>query len=101
MKSLILILIFISNLSFSHQTKELRLETKVKGINCILDVKTIQNRLLKTEGIKSCSVQKVGSVTNFEIIYDDKKTSKKEIHKIIEDTPGCKNHKERPYKIKL
>ncbi len=100
MKSLILILIFISNLSFSHQTKELMLETKVKGINCALDVRTIQNRLIKTEGVKSCSVQKAGSVTNFNIIYDDKKTSKKEIYKVIEDTPGCKNQKERPYKVK-
>ena len=100
MKSLILALILISNLSFSHQTKELTLETKVKGITCALDVKTIQNRLTKTEGVKSCSVQKAGSVTSFKIIYDDKKTSKKEIYKIIEDTPGCKNHKERPYKVK-
>ena len=100
MKSFILAVILISNLSFSNQTKELTLETKVKGITCVLDVKTIQNRLIKTEGINSCSVQKVGSVTSFKITYDDKKISKKEIQKIIEDTPGCKNHKEKPYKVK-
>jgi copper chaperone CopZ len=74
---------------------------KVKGITCASDVKTIATNITKIEGVKECNPGKQGPVTTFEIIYNPALVTEKEIISAIEETGGCKNPDDRPYKVKL
>ena len=74
---------------------------KVKGVGCQTDIKTISENVQKLDGVSSCSVVKQGATTSFSVEYDADKVSKETIHATIEDTPGCKDPKDRPYKVKV
>lgn len=87
-----------ANQSTSNNTKTITL--KVKGITCSSDLKTIALNVEKLKGVSTCKAGKQGTTSSFEIIFDPKLVSEKEIHRAIEDTGGCKNPDERPYKIK-
>jgi copper chaperone CopZ len=77
------------------------LTTKVKGITCSSDLKTISKNVEKLKGISACITTKKGPTTTFEIAYDPAVTTVEEIYLAIEGTSGCKNPEDRPYKIKL
>jgi copper chaperone CopZ len=73
---------------------------KVKGITCSSDLKTIATNVEKLKGVKSCKPGKTGPTSTFEIRYTSSLVSEKEIYAAIEETGGCKNPADRPYKVK-
>lgn len=73
---------------------------KVKGLNCAMDVQTISDQVEKLKGVSSCSSLKMGTTSKFEIKYHPAWVSRKEIETAIENTPGCENINDRPYKVK-
>ena len=79
-------------------TKTIKL--KVKGITCSSDLKTISANVEKLTGVSSCKAGKMGTTSSFEIKFNPILVTEKEINKTIENTGGCENPNERPYKIK-
>lgn len=79
----------------------INLPIKVKGITCSKDVATISDNVKKMKGVSSCKLVKKGATSSFDVSFDSSLVSQEDIIKIIEDTPGCKNPKDRPYKVKI
>ncbi len=73
---------------------------KVKGITCSNDVKTITGNIEKLGGIQRCKADKPGATTSFELFYNPARVSEKDIIAAIENTGGCENPNEKPYKVK-
>ncbi|WP_017259393.1 heavy-metal-associated domain-containing protein [Pedobacter arcticus] len=76
------------------------LTTKVKGITCSSDLKTISANVEKLKGVKACKAGKTGPTTAFEVSYNPALITEKEIYSAIQGTPGCKSPNDRPYQIK-
>ena len=76
------------------------IEVKVKGVGCSADIKSISENVEKLDGVSRCKVLKKGATTRFEVYLLPSKVEKTEIFATIEDTPGCKNPNDRPYKVK-
>jgi copper chaperone CopZ len=82
------------------QTKQ-TIKVKVSGITCAGDSKDIQKSVEKVNGIIECKpVGKPSATSVFEITFNPAIVSEKEIRKAVEDTPGCENPDDRPYKVK-
>lgn len=73
---------------------------KVKGITCSSDVKTITGNIEKLIGVQRCKADKPGATTSFELSYNPARVSEKDIIAVIENTGGCENPNEKPYKVK-
>lgn len=73
---------------------------QVKGVGCNEDVKSIAANIEKLEGVVKCKPLKRGATTRFEVEYESATTTMQQIYIAVEDTPGCKNPKSRPYKVK-
>lgn len=73
---------------------------KVKGITCSNDLKTIATNVEKVAGVTTCKTGKMGATSTFEVKFNPKKASMKDIHSAIENTSGCENPNDRPYKVK-
>jgi len=98
---------FFSNNAFSQTNSptaqveaEKTISVKVKGVGCVQDLKTISANVEKIDGVTSCKTVKRGATTTFEIIMSPGLVTEDTIHEAIEDTPGCKNPNDRPYKVK-
>ncbi len=74
---------------------------KVKGVGCANDLKSIAGNVEKLDGVSSCKAVKMGATSSFEVVYNPSLVEEKAIHAAIEDTAGCSNPKDRPYKVKL
>ena len=77
------------------------ISVKVKGITCSMDLKTIAANLEKLQGVSSCKSTKGGATSVFDVAFNPLLISEKEIYKVIENTGGCENPNDRPYKVKL
>jgi copper chaperone CopZ len=77
------------------------IDVKVKGITCSKDLKTIGDNVEKLAGVSSCKAIKKGATTTFEVIMNPSMVTDKAIYTAIENTGGCKNPNDRPYKVKL
>jgi copper chaperone CopZ len=75
--------------------------TKVKGVTCGDDVKTLAANIEKLAGVTSCKAGKKGPTTSFEVTFNPALVSEKEIQDAIQNTGGCKNPNDRPYTVKL
>ena len=64
------------------------------------DLKNIASNVEKVEGVSTCKTGKMGATSSFEIKYNPKKANIKDIHSAIENTSGCENPNDRPYKVK-
>jgi copper chaperone CopZ len=73
---------------------------KVKGLHCADDVKTISEGITKLNGVTSCTAGNPGATTSFTVKFDPARVSETEIRKAIENTGGCDNPEEKPYKVK-
>jgi copper chaperone CopZ len=82
----------------SDSTKTITI--KVKGVTCAGDLKTIASNVEKVEGVATCKTGKMGATSSFEVSYNPKKANIKDIHAAIENTGGCENPNDRPYKVK-
>jgi copper chaperone CopZ len=76
------------------------LSTKVKGITCETDLVTISANIEKLDGVRACKTGKAGPTTKFEIAYNPAVTTEEEIYTAIQNTGGCENPNDRPYKVK-
>lgn len=76
------------------------IEVKVKGVGCADDIKSISKSVQELEGVSSCKTLKKGAVTKFEVNMFSSIVTEEAIFAAIEDTPGCKNPNDRPYKVK-
>ena len=77
------------------------LTVKVTGVGCNTDVRTISTEVAKLDGVNSCEAAKRGAVTRFVVQFDAAVICEEDIYKAVEDTPGCKNPNDRPYRVKL
>ncbi len=86
----------------NYQTTDstLSVKMKVKGVTCAMDLKTISNNVEKLKGVSSCVAGKQGATTSFEVKYNPTLISEKEIIAAIENTSGCEDPNDRPYKVK-
>lgn len=73
---------------------------KVKGITCSNDLKTLSGNVMELKGVSACTPGKMGPVSVFKITFNPALVSTKEIFKAIENTGGCSDPDERPYKVK-
>ena len=80
---------------------ESTMTVKVKGVGCSTDIKMIQDNVKKLDGVLDCTVVKKGATTSFQVIYNKDKVNVESIHAKVEDTPGCSDPKDRPYKVKV
>ena len=104
-KIIIALLVFttIGNTSFAFNNKPLTDSTitiKVKGVTCSNDLKTLADNVKELKGISDCKPGKMGPTSVFKITYNPALVSTKEIYKIIENTGGCSDPNDRPYKVK-
>ena len=77
------------------------LSVEVKGVGCMTDVKTISKNVVQLEGVKSCDLIEKDTLTSFTIKMNPDLVTEEVIHAQIQDTPGCKNPKDRPYTVQL
>ena len=82
----------------TDSTKTVTIE--VKGINCSMDLKMIVANVEKIKSVSSCKAGKMGTTSSLEVKFNPALVTEKEIHTAIENTGGCENPDERPYKIK-
>lgn len=86
------------NTQLTETTKTIK--TKVKGVTCSSDLKTISANVEKLEGVSACTAKKGGATSTFEISYNPALVTEEEIYGAIQETGGCKNPEDRPYKVK-
>ena len=92
-----------SNKSFAQNENRITDTTitiKVKGVTCNNDLKSLSNNVKELQGVSECKPGKTGPVSVFKITYNPALVSLKEIFKAIENTGGCSDPNERPYKVK-
>ena len=84
------------------QTQKLQtIKLKVGGITCSGDCKDIQKVVSKMNGVNACMQMGKPSATSvFEVSFDPVVVSEKQIRSKVEDTPGCDDPSEKPYKVK-
>jgi copper chaperone CopZ len=90
---------FAQNITQNSDTSQ-TITIKVKGVTCAGDLKTIASNVEKVEGVTTCKTGKMGATSSFEVKYNPKKANIKDIHSAIENTGGCENPNDRPYKVK-
>lgn len=86
-----------SNILFSDST----ITIKVKGVTCNNDLKTLANNVKEVKGVSDCKPGKAGPVSVFKITYNPALVNTTDIYKAIENTGGCSDPNDRPYKVKL
>lgn len=103
-KLLIFVLaIMLANIqkNYAQQQDSIKvINIKVKGITCSNDLKTISANVEKLAGVNTCKSGKMGTTSSFEIKFNPTKISEKEIYTVIENTGGCENPDDKPYKVK-
>jgi copper chaperone CopZ len=73
---------------------------KVKGVTCSNDLKTLSTNVKELKGVSECKPGKAGAVSVFKVTYNPAVVNIKDIHKAFENTGGCSDPNDRPYKIK-
>lgn len=82
-------------------TEVTTITVKVTGVGCSNDIRTIGQQVERIEGVTTCEVEKRGATTRFAVTFDPKVASTDDIYAAIEDTPGCKNPNDRPYRVRM
>lgn len=104
-KLIIALLVFtaVGNRSFGYTVKPLADSTitvKVKGVTCSNDLKTLADNVMALKGVSACKPGKAGPVSVFKVTFNPALVGTKEIFKAIENTGGCSDPDDRPYKVK-
>lgn len=86
--------------SLSNAENAVVITIKVKGVTCAMDLKTIASNVEKLDGVGRCRPLKEGAVSTFEVAYNPLKVTEKAIYAAVENTEGCENPADRPYKVK-
>lgn len=101
----VLLFMAIGNKSFAQDDKPstdtvTTITVKVKGVTCSNDLKTLSNNVKDLKGVAECKSGKAGPVSEFQITFNPALVGTKEIYKAIENTGGCGDPNDRPYKVK-
>lgn len=104
-KIIIAIIIFtaVSNKAQATDVSSLSDSTitiKVKGVTCSNDLKTLSANVKELKGVANCKPGKMGPTSVFTITFNPALVTTQQIYKAIEDTGGCSDPNERPYKVK-
>lgn len=104
-KLIIALLVFtaIGNKSFAKNTISFTdsiITIKVKGVTCSNDLKTLSDNVKELKGVSDCKPGKMGPTSVFKITFNPALVSTKDIFKAIENTGGCSDPNDRPYKVK-
>ena len=94
----------IGNKSFAFNSKPFTDSTitiKVKGVTCSNDLNTLSANVKELKGVSECKSGKAGPVSEFQITFNRVLVSTKELYKVIENTGGCSDPNDRPYKVKI
>ena len=110
LKNIILLVLFICAAGYTVQAQSSQalpkiqtvtsFDVKVKGVGCADDIKSITESVEKLEGVTSFKTIKKGATTKFQVFMLPSVVSLDAVFEAIENTPGCKNPNDRPYKIK-
>lgn len=73
---------------------------KVKGVTCGNDLKTLSDNVKVLKGVTECKTGKAGATSAFTITFNPALVDTKKIYHAIENTGGCSNPNEKPYKVK-
>lgn len=74
---------------------------KVSNLHCNNDMPTIKKQLLNKDGIDEVIFTDISGVSStFTITYHTSAINPDQIEKTIEDTPGCDDKSEKPYRVK-
>lgn len=103
--SVLIFLLLTSAASFAQSEAPFTLradsvDLKVKGITCSMDLRQISDKVEAVAGVSRCEVLKEGAVSLFRVTYDSDVASEDAIYRAVENTGGCENPEERPYKVK-
>ncbi len=104
-KLIIAVFVFtaIGNKSFATNNNPLSDSTitiKVKGVTCSADLKTLSDNVKELKGVSDCKPGKMGPTSVFKITFNPALVSTKQIYTAIENTGGCSDPNDRPYKVK-
>ena len=86
--------------STTTETSIVTSSIKVNGVGCSSDIKSIIKNIASINGVSKCELGKKGATSVFNVSFDAAVVDVADIHTAIEDTPGCKNPNDRPYKVK-
>jgi copper chaperone CopZ len=100
-----IILFTLNTMAFSQPGKPVSdsltsITIKVKGVTCNNDLNTLSANVKELNGVRECTPGKKGPVSEFMITFNHALVSKKDIYQAIENTEGCTDPKDRPYKVK-
>lgn len=104
-KITIIVLLFVA-ISFGAKaqtaadSKDTTVTLKVKGLTCSNDLKTIAKNVQEIKGVASCKPGKLGPTSSYKITYNPALVAIKDVVAVIENTPGCGDGDEKPYKVK-
>lgn len=81
--------------------KDTTITIKVKGITCPNDCSDISLHVKTKQGVRECkAIGEPSAVSKFEITFNTELISYTDVINTVEDTPGCENPNDRPYKVK-
>ncbi len=92
--------VFAQNTKIQTADSTKTVTIKVKGADCLEDLQIIAANVEKLKGVSSCKVIKEGVTSGFEVKYNPSLIAKKDIYTEIENTGGCDNPNDKPYKVK-
>jgi copper chaperone CopZ len=101
----LILLTVVVNHAIKAQTttapKDTTITLKVKGLTCSNDLKTIAANVKEIKGVIECKVGKLGPTSSYKITYNPALVTIKTVVAVIENTPGCGDGDEKPYKVKM
>jgi copper chaperone CopZ len=92
---------FATRAQLTTTAKDTTITLKVKGLTCSNDLKTIAANVKEIKGVTECKTGKLGPTSSYKITYNTALVTLKEVVAVIENTPGCGDGAEKPYKVKL
>jgi copper chaperone CopZ len=88
------------NAQLAATVKDTTITVKVKGLTCSNDLKTIATNVKEVKGVAECKPGKLGPTSSYRITYNPALVNRKDLVAVIENTPGCGDGDEKPYKVK-
>jgi copper chaperone CopZ len=81
-------------------TKDTTITLKVKGLTCSNDLKTIATNVKEIKGVTACKPGKLGPTSTYKVTFNPAVVNRNDLVAVIENTPGCGDSDEKPYKVK-
>ncbi len=86
--------------SAQTSTKDTTITLKVKGLTCSNDLKTIATNVKEIKGVSACNPGKLGPTSTYKVTFNPAVVNRNDLVAVIENTPGCGDGDEKPYKVK-